>query len=81
MRPAPKRVRLPADFAIFECGCGNVHHSADGKLAVGWTQCNGTVWCTDCTRAGIPTRTILAGGHPRRNRPAPSKPALGKSAA
>ena len=81
MRPAPKRDRRTPDFAVFECDCGTVHNSADGKLAVGWSQCNGTVWCSDCTRLGIPTRTILAGGHPRRNRPAPAKPTPSRSAA
>lgn len=81
MRPAPKRAFSPLTVPSFECGCGTVYNSADGKLPVGWTQSCGTTWCTDCTRAGIPTRTILAGGHPRRNRPAPSKPTTSKSAA
>ncbi|WP_298165360.1 hypothetical protein [Novosphingobium sp.] len=75
MRPAPKHALIIPNIPAFECGCGTVHNSADGKLPVGWTQRTGQVWCTDCTRLGIPTRTILAGGYPRRNRPAPSKSA------
>ena len=63
MRPNPHaRLILPS----FECGCGQIHNSADGQLPVGWTQRAGTVWCADCTRAGIPTRTILNGTRPRR---------------
>lgn len=42
----------------FECHCGTVHNSADGKLPVGWTACQGEVWCADCTRAGIASRQI-----------------------
>lgn len=71
MRPAPKHMRPPfagLQAASFECGCGTVHNAADGKLPVGWTQRTGQVWCTDCTRLGIPTRTMLHGGSPRRNR-------------
>lgn len=65
MRLKPARAfTVPA----FECGCGQIHNSADGQLPVGWTQRQGTVWCADCTRLGIPTRVLLSGGHPRRNR-------------
>ncbi len=59
MRPKP--TFLPT-VAVFECGCGTAHHAVDAKLPVGWTQRAGTVWCTDCTRQGIPTRTLLSGG-------------------
>lgn len=51
----------------FECGCGNVHNTGDGKLPVGWTTRNGFTWCEDCTRAGIAARTI------RRRKPSPDK--------
>ena len=83
MRPKPFAGPKIASFecASFECGCGQVHNSADGKLPVGWTQRTGTVWCSDCTRLGIPTRKLLAGGHPRRNLPTPAKPSTSKSAA
>lgn len=62
--PLKTRLILPS----FECGCGQIHNSADGQLPVGWTQRAGQVWCSDCTRLGIPTRTMLSGGHPRRQR-------------
>lgn len=64
--PNPPVLNVPA----FECGCGTVHNSADGKLPVGWTSSCGQVWCADCTRAGIPSRQIASGGHPRRRRKA-----------
>lgn len=59
--------RSPASLpqvASFECACGNIHNSRDGKIPVGWSQRNGSVFCTDCTRAGIASRQI--------KRPAPS---------
>ena len=80
MRPAPKPAKL-FTVATFECGCSTTHHSADGQIPVGWTQRQGIVWCTDCTRLGIPVRTMLSGGHPRRSKPTTSKPTASKSAA
>ena len=54
------RYKSPALAAIpsFQCGCGTVHHAADGKLPVGWTQSAGAVFCLDCTRIGIPLRQL-----------------------
>lgn len=57
MKLASKQQSVP-----FECRCGNVHNTGDGKLPVGWTTRNGFTWCEDCTRAGIAVRTI----RPRR---------------
>lgn len=54
----------------FECSCGAQHNSQDGKLPVGWTSRCGEAWCADCTRLGIPTRVLTAGGSPRRRRKA-----------
>lgn len=43
----------------YECdGCGAVHQSPDTEVPVGWTARRGHAWCTDCTTAGIPLRTI-----------------------
>jgi hypothetical protein len=62
MRHAPASPLVPAAFATtaFECACGTVHHSGDGKLPVGWSTAAGAAWCADCTRAGIPARELAA---------------------
>ncbi|MCY1672145.1 hypothetical protein OVA07_14145 [Novosphingobium sp. SL115] len=50
----------------FECQCGTVHNTADGKLPVGWTTRHGETWCADCTRAGVPMRTLSRNRSSRR---------------
>lgn len=55
----PRPANLP-HVASFECGCGTVHNSHDGLLAVGWTRSAGTIFCADCTRAGIASRRIAS---------------------
>lgn len=53
--------RIPAalpHIASFECSCGTVHNSQNGQLPVGWTQRASSVWCADCTRAGIASRNV-----------------------
>lgn len=67
--PARRATKSPALVVpAFECGCGTVFNAPDGKLPVGWTSCNGTVWCADCTRLGLPTRHVSSGTYPRRRR-------------
>jgi hypothetical protein len=56
-KPAPARPALTA-VPSFQCACGTLHHAADGKLPVGWTQSAGAVFCLDCTRIGIPLREM-----------------------
>lgn len=53
-----KRAANTLQTVPFECQCGTVHNSADGKLPVGWTTRGGQTWCGDCTRLGIPTREL-----------------------
>lgn len=55
MRHAPAPTLTPN---IFECSCGTVHNSGDGRLPVGWSTVGSTAWCLDCTRAGIPAREL-----------------------
>ncbi|WP_298290309.1 hypothetical protein [Novosphingobium sp.] len=65
-----KRARTPVTLPhvpSFECSCGVVHNAPDAQLPVGWTRRGSKVWCADCTRIGIPARTVK----PRR--PAPDK--------
>lgn len=53
--------RTPASLpqvASFECQCGTIHNSRDGKIPVGWSQRTGEVFCADCTRAGIASGKI-----------------------
>lgn len=52
--PRPALTAVPS----FQCGCGTLHHAADGKLPVGWTQSAGAVFCLDCTSIGIPLREM-----------------------
>lgn len=59
--PQPRpRYKAPALSAVpsFQCECGTIHHAADGKLPVGWTQSAGAVFCIDCTRAGNAHRQL-----------------------
>lgn len=56
-RPRFKASPLPT-VPSFQCQCGTVHHAADGRLPVGWTQTVGAVFCLDCARAGISSRVI-----------------------
>lgn len=56
-RPRFKAAPLPI-VPSFQCQCGTVHHAADGRLPVGWTQTAGAVFCLDCARAGISSRVI-----------------------
>ena len=52
--------------ATFECAsCGSLHIAADGVVPVGWTARHANVWCTDCTRAGIPVRELRQAGSRR----------------
>ncbi|WP_408586558.1 hypothetical protein [Novosphingobium sp.] len=71
-RSGSRSAALP-QLASFECGgCGTIHQSPDAEIPVGWSTCRGIASCPDCTRVGIPARTIARakarGGHPRRNR-------------
>lgn len=53
--------RSPASLpqvASFECKCGAIYNSRDGKIPVGWSQRSGEVFCDDCSRAGIAARQI-----------------------
>lgn len=63
-----KRARTPISpphVPSFECSCGAVHNAPDAQLPVEWTRRGSRVWCTDCTRAGIASRTV----RPRRVAP------------
>lgn len=69
--PAQNRPsQILSHVASVQCHCGAVHHSADGRVPMGWTVSRGEAFCADCTRAGIPARLITA--------PAP-KPRTAKS--
>ncbi|WP_225206263.1 hypothetical protein [Novosphingobium huizhouense] len=66
--PATARPRSAAkppavQLLSFECnGCGAMHQSPDANVPVGWSTREGSAWCGDCTRAGIPQRTLRAPG-------------------
>lgn len=52
----------PKHTTIFECSaCGAQHNTGSRGLPVGWSTLagQGSVWCNDCTAAGIPARTIV----------------------
>jgi len=70
-----KRARVPGTLphvASFECSCGNIHNAPDAQLPVGWSRRGSKVWCADCTRAGIASRSIASRTvNPRR--PSPDK--------
>lgn len=56
-----KRARPPITMPhvpSFECSCGVIHNAPDAQLPVGWSRRGSKVWCADCTRAGIASRTI-----------------------
>lgn len=61
MKPARFPTTVP-----FECSCGTIHNTQDGKLPVGWTTRHGLTWCDDCTLAGVPVRQLQHGGSRRR---------------
>ncbi|MFN3456494.1 MAG: hypothetical protein ACK4Z8_02815 [Novosphingobium sp.] len=63
-----KRARSPINMPhvpSFECSCGAIHNAPDAQLPVGWTRRGSKVWCADCTRLGIASRTVK----PRRTAP------------
>ncbi len=47
-------------IAAIECTSCGVVHQTSGGLPVGWSAKfdEGATWCSDCTRSGVPARTL-----------------------